>query len=311
MKTLFLNLAIFLAFDSRVLANLESSQWSQVQAEGIQYWKYEPAVHSSRTGLMLNLHGCTQHASDLKNLGNWEETAEAADLVVIIPDVPNGGVVAGCWDYYGTDQTPTNKNNGILIKLIEDFLLKNTEIDRRRVYVSGISSGASEAMLLGCLRPDLFKGVGLNSGAAIGTDKTEVYQPKTTAHQVAELCLKLAGDKASFFRSQMTSVIHGDRDFIVNVKHSELIVSAFKEIYQTRSQTEFDLSHLKGTFLEGQGILYSDANQRPRLSEITNNGLGHAWASGKGSGSTVTYINPHSVNYPAYLNDFFNQPHNE
>jgi poly(3-hydroxybutyrate) depolymerase len=283
------------------------AQWTQGKGDGIQYWKYQPAqsLKHAGPGLMVGLHGCTQHASDMKDLGNWEEAADANNWTVILPDVPNGGVVMGCWDYYGTDQNSTNKNNAVLIHLTESILAADSHIDPSRVFVAGISSGAGEALLLGCMRPDLFHGLGINSGPALGTGRNDLIDPQTDSKKVAQFCLQLAGDKASFFATQQASFIRGDSDYVVNPKHSEINIAAMQEVYATVAQRDFDLSTMKGAMKAGKGIIFYDVDGHARISSIINNGLGHAWASGSGKGSTTRFINPQSISYPDYLGDFF------
>ena len=99
-----------------------TAAWRRLPSAGLEYWIYTPAKAGPARSLVLNLHGCTQTAQDFKERGNWEATAEKHNLVVAIPDVPNGGVVLGCWDYYGADHRESNRHNGALIALTEKLL---------------------------------------------------------------------------------------------------------------------------------------------------------------------------------------------
>lgn len=112
----------------------------------MSYWLYSPASAGENNPLMINLHGCGQKADDLKELGNWEGAAEAHHMYVAIPDVPNGGVVLGCWNYYGRGHTESNNNNGNVIQLALSLRgNSNLHIDPAHIYVSGLSSGATQA----------------------------------------------------------------------------------------------------------------------------------------------------------------------
>ena len=275
------------------------AEWTQIQTNKIQAWMYEPQNPRS---VMLNLHGCTQHAADLKERGNWEAAAEKYGMVVVIPDVPNGGVVMGCWDYYGMDHTVKNKHNGPLIELTET-VLKQKKLNT--AFVSGLSSGAGEAMVLGCLRPDLFVGMALNASPAVGTEMAEISRPRADAEQIAENCKTLA--KGRSFDKQNSSILHGNQDYIVNLKHSELIQDALIQIYDLKSKREIDPQSLPGSFPNGRGEVFADSEQLPRLSVYANDGLGHAWPAGNGLGMTMKYINPKSLDYPMYLGEFFTE----
>lgn len=277
------------------------ADWSRMKTDSIDAWVYRPA--SKPRSVMLNLHGCTQHASDLKERGNWERSAEDYGMVVVIPEVPNGGVVMGCWDYYGMDHTDHNRHNGPLIELTKK-ILADTEI--ATANVSGLSSGAGEAMVLGCLRPDLFQGVGLNASPAVGTEMGEISTPRASSEDIAHNCRQLAGKYAAALATQKTSIIHGDQDFIVSLKHSALIEGALIKLYHLKEAPEqLEPSDFQGSFTDGQGRIYKDVSGSSRVSLYANNGLGHAWPAGSGGGFTQKYINPQSVSYPAYLGKFF------
>ena len=53
-----------------------------------------------KRALVINLHGCAQSATELKQFGNWDPTAKAYGLFVAIPDVGTANSYSlGCWDY--------------------------------------------------------------------------------------------------------------------------------------------------------------------------------------------------------------------
>lgn len=286
------------------------SKWqSMTGADGINYFIYIPEkVSNQKSSLMIGLHGCSQHAEDLVSLANWESAADQYNMIVVLPNVPNGGVVLGCWDYYGHDHNESNRHNAALIRLTEG-LIKNEKlnIDSKSVFITGLSSGSGEAAVLGCLRPDLFVGVGLNSGPALGTDKNSLFNPNTTADQVAQFCTELAGPRANYLQQQLLSVVVSDKDFIVSPEHSKISVQAMQKVYHAETSESFDLKTLQGPNTNGVGSVYKDANQKERISYIINFGLGHAFPSGKGPGRTEKYINPNSINYPLYLAQFFDR----
>lgn len=301
--TLFIILFSWSAFAAGQGAS--GATWKKAHSGSMDYLIYVP-LGGKPASLMVSLHGCTQKAEDLAELGNWEETAEERGMIVVLPQVPDGGVILGCWDYYGKDQNENNRDNAPLVALTEALLADGSlNIVKSEVYISGLSSGAAQAALVGCLRPDLFVGVGVNSGPAIGTDISDISAPRIAAEDVMQFCQQLAGAHSADLANQRVSILYDDHDPLVNPEHSALMSAALQKLYETKSENVLDMNSLKGPNLKGHGAVYRDALGRPRVSVIVNEGLGHAWASGKGSGSTQRYVNPNSVNYPAYLADFF------
>ncbi|MGZ3651368.1 MAG: extracellular catalytic domain type 1 short-chain-length polyhydroxyalkanoate depolymerase [Bdellovibrionota bacterium] len=304
MKTLLFVLA---SFSFTLLQASAAGNWQRQTFSGMSYWLYTPSSAGNSNALMINLHGCGQHADDLKTLGNWESAAEKYQMVVAIPDVPNGGVVLGCWNYYGRNHTATNNDNGVLLGLTQNLMQNSSlHIDKNRVYASGLSAGATEAVILGCLRPDLFSGVASNSGPALGSDMNEISNPHTTAAQVAQYCKQLAGNRSSYLATQKAVIIRGDQDFLVNIQHATANANGLAQVYGASAQRGFDLKGLKGSNLEGSGTNFSDASGTARVSLIINNGLQHNWAAGnQKGGQPKNYVNPNSVDLPEYLGEFF------
>jgi poly(3-hydroxybutyrate) depolymerase len=282
--------------------------WESRSFEDLNYKIFLPIKKNpnASSSLMITLHGCAQKADDLVARGNWDEAADRFSTVVVAPQVPGGGVIFGCWDYYGANHTDQNHYHKSLFDLIS-FLLKDPQlkIDSLRVYVSGLSSGAGEALLLTCLHPDLIAGAGLNSSPAVPSEASDTSHPPIDGAEMAKFCQGLAGTNASFFQSQTVSVLTADQDPIVNVQHSKVIVDAFRAINHLQNEKEFDLSKLEGSNKEGTGTVYSSSNGKPQLSLIINKGIGHNWAAGSGTaGIPGAYITQNSINYPAYLLDF-------
>ena len=123
----------------------QAGDWQKTNIAGMDLWLYIPSgnVHS----LMVSLHGCDQTPDDLKVYGNWTSSADSHNMIVAIPWVPNGGVIFGCWDYYGSNHTRTNRDNGPVIDLTEKLISdKSMNIDPNQVYISGVSSGAHSSI---------------------------------------------------------------------------------------------------------------------------------------------------------------------
>ncbi len=286
------------------------AEWSFETLDGVQVHYYLPKKQTAFTfkkshrSLMVNLHGCSQKAEDLKKDGNWETTADDYNMIVALPKVPNGGVIAGCWDYYGADHTENNRHNVAIIKLVKALLLKKElDIDPGQVYLSGLSSGGGQTMVLGCLVPEIFAGIGINAGPSTGTTSAEISKPKTSLETMLSTCKNLGKNKEEFFATQLTSIIYGNNDYIVNTAFNTFNAEIMSSLYGAHTKSAFDLKTLEGANKEGTGALWSDS-QGPRVSLIMNTNLGHNWPAGQG-GNGGNFISKKSLNYPNYLARFF------
>ncbi|WP_200926184.1 extracellular catalytic domain type 1 short-chain-length polyhydroxyalkanoate depolymerase [Sphaerimonospora mesophila] len=285
-----------------------SGAWSSRSAGGMTTQLYVPGTApkpGAGRALMVSLHGCAQTSTALRDGGNWAGTADEYGMVVAIPAAPNGGVLLGCWDYYDGNHSRTSpsRHDDNLLQLVED-LLSDTSlgIDPDQVYLSGLSSGGGEAMVMGCLAPDVFAGVGINAGPSVGTSSGQIASVQVSQAQVTNTCRTFSGSASSAFGTQLTSVIYGSNDTTVAPGYNTLNAQVMAGIYGAGSQSSFSLAGLAGNNTSGSGTLWSDG-EGPRVSLIQNTGMGHNWPAGGGSGGA--YITTNSIDYPAYVTGFF------
>lgn len=282
--------------------------WTTETIAGMSVNLYVPETapaHPDGRALMVSLHGCVQKAADLRNGGNWAAAADEYGMVVAVPAAPNGGVLLGCWDYYDThhSRTAPARHDDNLLDLVS-ALTARTELglDGDQVYLSGLSSGGGQTMVMGCLAPDVFAGIGINAGPTVGTTSGQISSVATSEAQGTSTCRSFAGSAEPSFETQLTSVVYGSNDSVVAPGYNQLNAEIMAGLYGASSTSSFSLSGLDGTNTAGTGTLYADADG-PRVSLVQNSGLGHNWPAGGGPGGS--YISTNSIDYPAYVTEFF------
>ena len=96
-------------------------------------------------------------------------------------------------------------------------IMRNYAVDRRQVYVAGLSAGGAMAAIMGTLYPDLYAAVGVHSGL-----------PFAAAH---DLPSALAAMKGNVGRAPRTVrhlpiiVFHGDRDTTVHPANGDAVIA--------------------------------------------------------------------------------------
>lgn len=285
--------------------SLIQAEWKDEHFGSSKIFVYYPKESNNQHSLMLNLHGCAQKAIELKEYGNWEVAADKFNTIVVIPEVPNGGMFAGCWDFYGLDHSISNRDNKFLIDLVSSYLKNDKlKINKEKVFVSGVSAGGGEALNLLCLAPDIFKGGGLVASPTIGTEVSELLNAPRSIEAHVKSCIGMAlkNKVENQFNSQKVSIIYDENDFYLNSKHSIMNLELFKKLYNLDLKIEKKLSEIIQSKNEGDVIYYND-NKTNRISIIMHKSLGHNWPSGKGD-KEIKFINKDSISYPNYLLEF-------
>ena len=275
---------------------------------GYYYWPASAPALGGKRALVLVLHGCAQTAAGDVIDGssdkgyNWKAAADQYGAVILAPNATGNLYGAHCWDWAKSTHSRSTGHSGVLLDLINRFV-NNPQyaIDPKQIYVAGLSSGGAQTMVMGCLAPDIFAGLGINAGPPPGVSTTQIGMVPSgyTASTAANNCKNLAGTNAPQFGSQIAGVIWGTNDYTVAQGYGPLDAAAMRIAYGG--------SYTKGAAVSvptgGSNIPYTDANGKLRTSEITVTGMGHAWPAGSG-GQNANYVDATKVNYPSFVMDF-------
>ncbi len=277
---------------------------------GYFYWPATQPVLAGKRALVLVLHGCTQTAADdvINNAGdggfNWKAMADQYGAVILAPNATGNVYYNHCWDYANTTHNRTaGGHDAILLDLINRF--KNDPkyaIDPNQVYVTGLSSGGGETMVLGCLAPDVFAGIGINAGPTPGTTTMQIgYVPSGyTSTTAATNCWNMAGSNTGSFATQIAGAVWGTSDTTVAPAYGPLATEAFRKVYGGTFTKGATVTISGG----GSNIPYTDSNGKLRTHEITVSSMAHAWPAGAG-GQNGHYVDATKINYPAFVMDYW------
>jgi len=276
---------------------------------GYFYWPSSQPTLGGKRALVLVLHGCGMTAlGDVINSStdggfNWKSAADQYGALILAPNATGSVYGSHCWDYANTNHNRSSGHDAILLNLINRFVTNSQyAIDPNQVYVTGLSSGGGEAMVLGCMAPDIFAGLGINAGPPPGTTTGQIGAVPAgyTATTAGNNCKNLAGTNSGRFATQIASVIWGTSDFTVAQAYGPMDAAAMRIAYGGTYTKGATSTVATG----GTNTPYRDANGKLRTSEISVASMGHAWPAGTG-GQNTNYVTSTKVNYPAFLMDFW------
>lgn len=276
---------------------------------GYFYWPSTQPTLAGKRALVLVLHGCLQTASgdvipSASDKGfNWNSVADQYGAVVLAPNATGNVSSSHCWDYSRTNHSRTTGHEYVLLDLINRFVTDpQYAIDPNQVYVTGLSSGGGETMVLGCIAPDIFAGIGINAGPTPGTTTSQIGTVPSgyTSATAASNCNTLAGSNASKFSTQIAGAVWGTSDYTVAPAYGPIATAAFRSLYGG-TFTKGSTASITGG---GTNTPYTDASGKLRTHEISVSGMSHAWPAGSG-GQNSNYVDATRVNYPAFVMDFW------
>lgn len=248
------------------------------------------------------LHGCMQTPAEFADSSRFTAVADRNGFLLVVPHQESRHHPQRCWRWY----EPRNQQRGagepaVLAAILLAVLAETSQwrIQRRQVYVAGLSAGGAMAMTLAATYPDLFAAAGVHSAPAYQSasgwsqalsamaGRTTVPPPAVSAAAIAPLI-----------------VVHGRADGVVAAANAERIADqwlAYAAGHSSRApRTRVDTGRLLGRGFTR--IRWYAARGRRVLEVWQVDRLGHAWSGGRPGGS---YSDPEGPRASTLMWNFF------
>jgi poly(hydroxyalkanoate) depolymerase family esterase len=140
-----------------------------------QYLLVVPARKVRSPALVVYLHGCNQTAAGVANDTGWAKLADEKGLIAVFPQeptLPSDTLLKGCWGWSQSANQHRGAGEASIIAGITAAVAAAQHVDRRRIYVLGLSAGAYMANIMAVAYPDLYAAAGILAGGpyGVGTD---------------------------------------------------------------------------------------------------------------------------------------------
>lgn len=256
-----------------------------------EYLLYLPRGHdaSRRAPLAVWIHGCHQDPEAFAAGSRIASFADEGGFLVLLPRQSRIANSQRCWNWFDP-RTAGGAGEAAIVGAQIAAVMQKVAVDRRRVYVAGLSSGGALAATLALRAPQLFAGVAVHSATpcgsasnASGAAKVMTGGPSNGTDAIAALARRglPSGTRVPAL------VIHGSADKTVAPINAAFLA---RQLLLLNGLALEDLP--PGPALpqaQRSASLYRDgtyqvedhhANGRLAVRLVTIEGLGHAWSGG-------------------------------
>jgi poly(hydroxyalkanoate) depolymerase family esterase len=280
-------------------------------AAGTRSYKlYIPSCyHGQALPLVVMLHGCRQDPDDFAAGTRMNQVAEERRCLVLYPAQSNTANSPRCWSWFNAAHQQRDRGEPSIIADITRKVIRDYGIDKRMVYIGGLSAGGAMAVIMARTYPELFAAAAVHSGlpynAAVG-----VFAALTAMRHGPRKRHWLSAAHAGMTPGAMempavpTIVFHGDADTVVHPDNGEHVilqaVSAHGEDSDAAAATV-----IREEMPEGRSYtrtVYQDENGQNVAEQWLIHGAGHAWSGGCSDGS---YTDPHGPDATGEMMRFF------
>jgi poly(hydroxyalkanoate) depolymerase family esterase len=259
--------------------------------------------------LIVMLHGCTQSPDDFAAGTRMNALAEEHACFVLYPAQAASANASKCWNWFRPGDQRRDRGEPSLIAGITRQVMRDYSVDRRRIYVAGLSAGGAAAAVLGATYPDLYAAVGVHSGLACGA-ASDLPSAFTAMRQGGD---PPAGRRSDGGRARRHGqdlrfapaiVFHGDRDATVHPCNGDQVIAQFRATADLRATSE--RRQVPGGHAYSRTI-YADETGRAVHEQWVVHGAGHAWSGGSSAGSYTDPLGPDAAR--EMLRFFLEHPH--
>lgn len=224
--------------------------------------------------LVVVLHGCTQDAERYDHQSGWSQLAEEAGFALLFPQQQRANNPNLCFNWFLPGDVRHGSGEVLSIVHMIEACVSKHGLDRRRIFVTGLSAGGAMASALLASYPQLFAGgaiiAGLPYGAATNVGQAfdrmrgVGYPPE---HDLQQLLLNASKHEGPW---PTISIWQGSADRTVAPANADMIAAQWRGVHKLDDTP---------TLSESDGLLskriWTDRGGRPVLEINRIAGMGH------------------------------------
>lgn len=278
------------------------------------YLVYLPRGHSNWrvSPMVVLIHGCKQTPEEIAGGTRIAQMADDLGCLVLLPRQRERANQWNCWNWFD-GATARGWGEAAIVAAQIQHVRGLHRVDKRRVFVAGMSSGGALAAILGVRHPDLVAGTFIHSGIPCGAASSPLKALAAVSNgadtDVVEIgtSARVAADKSSL--PVPLIVIQGTLDTAVPPLNAVELVRQYLALNghaaaKAERLTELPRPDHVGTATEG-GRLVTTSDWTSGASVIVRHvlveGLGHAWSGGD---EQYAYNDAHGPDATALLGGF-------
>jgi feruloyl esterase len=248
--------------------------------------KYIPEDLQSGSPLVVVLHGCTQTAVGYDHGTGWSTLADQHGFALLLPEQKRANNPNTCFTWFSTADTTRERGEAQSIRQMIERMVIDHGIDRRRVYITGLSAGGAMTSVMLAAYPDVFAGgaivAGLPYGSATSVQEAfdAMFQGRTRPASEWGNLVRAASPHTGPWPK--VSVWHGSADPTVKPTNADEIIKQWADVH--------GLTEAPAVEASGDGYrhrVWRNADGENVLEAYTITGMAHGVpiAAGGGDGS--------------------------
>ncbi|GAA2867616.1 poly(hydroxyalkanoate) depolymerase family esterase [Aminobacter niigataensis] len=236
---------------------------------------YIPENLTAHSPLVVVLHGCTQTAAGYNFGAGWSDLADAEGFALLFPEQQRTNNANLCFNWFDTGDMRRNAGEPLSIRQMIETMVTTHRLDRKRIFITGLSAGGAMTSVMLATYPDVFAGGAIIAGLPYGSANSipEAFD-RMRGHggpSKARLQQMLRAASPHTGPWPTISVWHGSSDLTVVSSNADDIVQQWRT-----TQGIDDQSIPSETVVDGHTRrVWKDGSGRDVIEQYDIAGMGH------------------------------------
>jgi poly(hydroxyalkanoate) depolymerase family esterase len=249
----------------------------------LHMFAYVPARLPRLAPLVVALHGCSQSAAEYDSGAGWSSLADRFGFAVLYPQQQPANNPKNCFSWFLPGDITRDQGEALSIRQMIEHAIATFGVDRRRVFVTGLSAGGAMASVMLATYPEVFAGGAIIAGLPYGCARSaqQAFEAMFTEQSPSAHALGDRVRAASRHRGPWPkiSVWHGTADPIVKPSNAENIVSQWIDVHGLAAAFSYEESSGSHT-----RKVWTDANGDALIEAFSISGMAHGVPLGSAMG---------------------------
>jgi poly(hydroxyalkanoate) depolymerase family esterase len=196
---------------------------------------FVPEDHQPQPPLVVVLHGCGQTAAGYDMGAGWSTLARHYGFALLMPEQQQSNNANGCFNWFNPQDTARGGGEACSIRQMIARMARDHKIDKRRIFVTGLSAGGAMTSVMLATYPEVFAGGAVIAGLPFGV-ASNVQEALNGMFQSASRPASELGDLVRHASNHKgpwpkISVWHGSADRTVNPANANEIVKQWLDVH--------------------------------------------------------------------------------
>jgi poly(hydroxyalkanoate) depolymerase family esterase len=202
----------------------------------IRMFSFVPEKLQRAPALVVVLHGCGQTAAGYDIGAGWSTLAKRYGFALLMPEQQSSNNPRCCFNWFNPEDIARDSGEACSIRQMIARMTADLGVDRRRIFVTGLSAGGAMTSVMLAAYPEIFAGGAIIAGLPYGVASNVrealngmLQSSARPAGELGDLVRHASNHKGPWPR---VSVWHGSADHTVNPANADAIVKQWLDVHR-------------------------------------------------------------------------------